>query len=251
MQRALTPAASLLAATLTLTPLAAQEIEIFIPTDDDDQAFAVAPSQPRSKNRLANCMASGAEADCAGINLSGETQLESTSVSDVALETFVLDLSDGGDDATVDTAAKTGYDASREPDEYDTKRPVTSVGIEIAFDFGSAAIRYDQADKIASLAAALSDPVNADAEFLVVGHTDAVGSAAFNCGLSRSRAGSVADALVRQGSYAKLISVGAGEYLLKTPSYPDDGANRRVTFIRVDPDYRQVIGAFQRHCARY
>lgn len=64
----------------------------------------------------------------------------------------------------------------------------------ILFDFGSADLRGDSAQALTLIAEVLE--FYADAEIIIVGHTDSVGSATANQSLSERRAQSVVDALV-------------------------------------------------------
>lgn len=64
----------------------------------------------------------------------------------------------------------------------------------ILFDFGSSELRGDSAQALTLIAEVLE--FYADAEIIVVGHTDSVGSASANQRLSEQRAQSVVDALV-------------------------------------------------------
>lgn len=73
--------------------------------------------------------------------------------------------------------------------------------------------------------------------FLIEGHTDAVGSPAYNMDLSRRRAASVKAALtdffnIGPGS---LETVGYGEQFLKIPTPDEEPENRRVTIRRITP----------------
>ena len=73
--------------------------------------------------------------------------------------------------------------------------------------------------------------------FLIEGHTDAVGSAAYNMDLSRRRAASVKAALtdffnIGPGS---LETAGYGEQFLKIPTPDEEPENRRVTIRRITP----------------
>jgi outer membrane protein OmpA-like peptidoglycan-associated protein len=79
--------------------------------------------------------------------------------------------------------------------------------------------------------------------FLVEGHTDAVGSDAYNLELSRKRANAVKEALT---SYyvipaRNLKTVGYGERFLKIPTADEEPENRRVSLRRVTP----LVGELQ------
>lgn len=73
---------------------------------------------------------------------------------------------------------------------------------------------------------------NADARYLVVGHTDAAGSAAYNKGLSQRRAAAARDHMIGACDIAarRLKAVGVGEAYLDEDHGPRDAAQRRVEF---------------------
>ncbi len=73
--------------------------------------------------------------------------------------------------------------------------------------------------------------------FLIEGHTDAVGSAAYNMDLSRRRAASVKAALTDFFNIApgSLETAGYGEQFLKIPAPAAEPENRRVTIRRITP----------------
>lgn len=78
------------------------------------------------------------------------------------------------------------------------------------FDFDSEQILAATATNMRNLAASLGKFPNTD--ILVVGHTDAVGTADYNQGLSQRRATAVANYLIAQGvSSARLRTAGRGE----------------------------------------
>jgi outer membrane protein OmpA-like peptidoglycan-associated protein len=71
--------------------------------------------------------------------------------------------------------------------------------------------------------------------FLVEGHTDGEGSAAYNLGLSGRRAAAVAEALMAGWDIpaGSLFTVGYGEQFMLVPSQKSNGKNRRVTVRRI------------------
>ena len=118
----------------------------------------------------------------------------------------------------------------------------TEEGIEIdlpsgvLFDFNSAAIRPDAEPELEKVAAILG--AYAEAEVVLTGHTDSVGSDADNQRLSEQRAESVRDELVQQYQVdtARLTTEGRGEKEPVAPNENPDGSdnpagreqNRRV-----------------------
>lgn len=109
----------------------------------------------------------------------------------------------------------------------------------VLFASGSAALDPRQAGALSGLAgvmlAMLED--NPAEVFLVEGHTDAVGSAAFNLALSDRRAETVASALVEYFGVPpeNLVFQGYGEALLKVRTTADEPRNRRVEIRRITP----------------
>lgn len=80
----------------------------------------------------------------------------------------------------------------------------------LLYDFDSDVVRAEAASNLRNLAASLNKYPNTD--LLIVGHTDAVGTSAYNQTLSQRRATSAANYLVTQGvASARLQSVGRGE----------------------------------------
>ncbi|MES3035592.1 MAG: OmpA family protein [Gemmatimonadota bacterium] len=114
---------------------------------------------------------------------------------------------------------------------------VTRVGEGIAvtfasgllYDFDSDVVRDEAAKNLRSLASSLDKYPNTD--LLISGHTDAVGSTAYNQALSERRATASANYLVSQGvARERLRSVGRGEAEALQPNETEAGrqANRRV-----------------------
>lgn len=105
-----------------------------------------------------------------------------------------------------------------------------TVNLYINFEYNSALLSQDARITLDRLAAALQDDRLIEWEFLIGGHTDAVGGDAFNLGLSERRAMAVKRYLVnvRGISEQRLIEKGFGERRLMNASAPEDGVNRRV-----------------------
>lgn len=102
----------------------------------------------------------------------------------------------------------------------------------ITFATASSAIPPEQAGRLGQLAKLMSEIIADDPRslFLIEGHTDAVGSAAYNLALSDRRAESVALALTQVFGIPpeNLVVQGYGERFLKVPSEGDEPRNRRV-----------------------
>ena len=107
----------------------------------------------------------------------------------------------------------------------------------ITFDTGSAAIKPDQAQALATLGRVIADSVrqNPAEVFLIEGHTDTVGADAMNLALSDRRAESVALALTEffQVPPENMVVQGYGEQFLKVAREGDVRANRRASVRRI------------------
>ncbi|MBV0914195.1 OmpA family protein [Anianabacter salinae] len=233
-------------AALIALPAAAQESEIFIPGQTTAPVIDAAPA-----NALANCLANPSAATCTGAGAApeGRTFENAGGGSDITFETLILDLN--ADTVTASPAPP--------PETPDYAAPVStratvalpSVAITIEFDFDSDRIRYDQTPKIASLIEAFRDPALASYAFAVIGHTDASGSDAYNCDLSRRRAASVTGTLLANYVEVSLTPVGFGEHVLKNTYDPNAPENRRVTFLRLPVDASAVLATAASVCGGY
>ena len=105
-----------------------------------------------------------------------------------------------------------------------------SINIEVYFDFDSAALKPKAIEQLKPLGEALSSADLGSGRYLIMGHTDAKGSAAYNQTLSEQRAASVRKYLVQRFLLQPntLVSIGLGETQLKRPAEPHAGINRRV-----------------------
>ncbi|MGL4236181.1 OmpA family protein [Tabrizicola sp.] len=105
-----------------------------------------------------------------------------------------------------------------------------AVDLTVFFAYDSDRLLPEARAQLDALGYALNDPALRPYSFLIAGHTDARGSAAYNLELSIRRAIAVADYLVRYHNISpdRLVAHGWGEEELKVPSDPMSGANRRV-----------------------
>ncbi len=122
-------------------------------------------------------------------------------------------------------------------------------GIQVTFasgllyDFDSDRVRPEAGTNLRNLAASLDKYPNTD--LLIVGHTDDVGSASYNDGLSERRARAAADYLAAQGvARTRVRSVGRGEAEPVASNADEAGRqkNRRVeAAIYASEQYRKSL----------
>ena len=105
-----------------------------------------------------------------------------------------------------------------------------TVNLYVNFEYKSAELGTDARIVLDRLADALKDDRLVEWDFLIGGHTDAVGSDAYNLTLSEERALAVKEYLVnvRGISEQRLVEKGFGEKRLLNRDNPDAGVNRRV-----------------------
>lgn len=107
----------------------------------------------------------------------------------------------------------------------------------ITFDTGSAAIKPDQAQQLATLGRVIADKVRQNPReiFMIEGHTDTVGAETMNLALSDRRAESVALALTEyfQVPPENMVVQGYGEQFLKVRREGDIRENRRASVRRI------------------
>ncbi len=109
----------------------------------------------------------------------------------------------------------------------------------IHFGFNEYWIREEEIDKLERIGLALERILasNPDEIFLIEGHTDAVGSEAYNQTLSEKRAEAVKRALTEYFNIPpeNLVTIGYGERFLKIPVPDAEPENRRVVIRRITP----------------
>jgi outer membrane protein OmpA-like peptidoglycan-associated protein len=115
-------------------------------------------------------------------------------------------------------------------------------GVEIdtiRFGFNEAFVREEEIGNLDRIAEAVEKILAArpGEVFLIEGHTDAVGSDAYNLKLSRQRAQAVKEALITYYVIPadNLETIGYGERYLKIPTDEPEQENRRVGLRRVTP----------------
>jgi outer membrane protein OmpA-like peptidoglycan-associated protein len=110
-----------------------------------------------------------------------------------------------------------------------------NIDLEITFDYNSADISTKSMPSVQTLGRALTNPDLKGSTFVVAGHTDAVGSEAYNQDLSERRADSIKRYLVDKFSIAgaDLVTVGYGKTKLKDTNNPTSEVNRRVQVVNM------------------
>lgn len=110
-----------------------------------------------------------------------------------------------------------------------------SVSLGIQFERDSHELSDSARDVLDRLGGALSSPQLSEHEFMIEGHTDAIGSNDYNQSLSEKRAVSVKNYLVNVFGIepTRLQEVGRGETALLNDSDPGGEANRRVQIINM------------------
>jgi len=104
------------------------------------------------------------------------------------------------------------------------------IDLEVFFEFNSAKITAPAKTTLDRLGSALASNELAGLGFLIAGHTDAVGSDAYNVKLSQQRAAAVAHYIAENYPIdpSRLVATGFGFRKLKAPSLPKAAINRRV-----------------------
>lgn len=123
------------------------------------------------------------------------------------------------------------------PPVRETTSDAPSASITVTFATGSAVLTPEAERALAPLGRALNSQDLAGFRFRIEGHTDTVGDAMSNQGLSERRAAAVRDFLIqRYGvSAARIEAVGLGEtqLLVPTPDGTPNARNRRVQVVNI------------------
>jgi outer membrane protein OmpA-like peptidoglycan-associated protein len=111
------------------------------------------------------------------------------------------------------------------------------VELEVFFEFDSDRITPLAQDQLSALGQALASQDLASFRYLIAGHTDAVGSDAYNLDLSARRAHAVFEYLTQAYPIDphRLMVVGFGFRRLKRPDAPQAAINRRVEVLLIVP----------------
>jgi outer membrane protein OmpA-like peptidoglycan-associated protein len=111
-----------------------------------------------------------------------------------------------------------------------------NIDLDIQFDYNSAEISTSSMPSVQELGKALSNASLKSSTFVVAGHTDAIGSEAYNQDLSERRADTIKRYLTEKYGIngTNLVTVGYGKTKLKDPNAPMDPINRRVQVVNMD-----------------
>jgi len=123
-------------------------------------------------------------------------------------------------------------------DNYELRARMRRIDLDsINFEFGAWEVGPGQYQKLERVARAMLRVLgrNADAVFLIEGHTDGVGSDVDNLSLSDRRASAVAEILTETFDVPpeNLVTQGYGEQHLKVDTQGPERLNRRVAFINI------------------
>lgn len=104
---------------------------------------------------------------------------------------------------------------------------------QIGFEFDSAELRTDARQTLDTIGRALSSSALTGMQFVIEGHTDAVGGFAYNIHLSRRRAHAVGQYLAARHGVdgQRLTFVGKGPTELLDGGNPESAVNRRVVLV--------------------
>ncbi len=112
-----------------------------------------------------------------------------------------------------------------------------SIDLQVNFAYDSAELANEALITLKALGVALQDERLKGSNFVIVGHTDAKGSDAYNLALSEKRALAVRNHLAFYYGIelSRLASIGQGESQLAFPDDPENDLNRRVEIRNVKP----------------
>ncbi len=132
------------------------------------------------------------------------------------------------------------YTVEEIEEEPEVRTAMPSIEIDnIHFGFNESFVREEEVDKLERIAEVIEKILAAHPGevFLIGGHTDAVGSPAYNLKLSKERALAVKKALTTYYVIParNLATAGYGERYLKIPTADAEEENRRVSLQRVTP----------------
>ena len=178
-------------------------------------------AKPTENAETVNCMIKPDGDDCSDLNASSQT----FSLEDV-VNLGIVQRDE------VEVPNETGEVVKVE----DRVTPLPSIDLEILFDYNSANVRNDQLSSLITVSKELSNVDFSKAKLIIMGHTDGVGSDAYNKKLSLQRANSVADLLSEIANIPRwnIRTSGMGSDYLKDVYEPANPENRRVQIILLD-----------------
>jgi outer membrane protein OmpA-like peptidoglycan-associated protein len=119
----------------------------------------------------------------------------------------------------------------------DAAEPAPAISLTVEFTNGSAGLTPQAVQVLDNLGKALSNPAMSSYMFRIEGHTDTVGSAEYNDGLSDRRANAVADYVANKfhvdRGHLEAIGMGKDGLLVPTPDETPEPRNRRVQVVNV------------------
>lgn len=159
----------------------------------------------------------------------GELSVEEITEAFKKQKTRGLVIVPSGTAETQGTAEETATVAAA-AEEYTPVDRQTQINVQISFDFDSAALREDQAPKLANMCESMK--LMDGTVFQIIGHTDSAGSAAYNERLSLLRAQEVRRHLISSCGLPEtmLKAIGMGETAPYNQGNPRADENRRVEF---------------------
>lgn len=159
----------------------------------------------------------------------GELSVEEITEAFKKQKTRGLVIVPSSTDQSQDTAQETATVAAA-AEEYNPVDQQTQINVQISFDFDSAALRADQAPKLANMCESMK--LMGGTVFQIIGHTDSSGSAAYNERLSLLRAQEVRRHLISSCGVPEdmLKAIGMGETAPFNQDNPRADENRRVEF---------------------
>ncbi|QDI78277.1 OmpA family protein (plasmid) [Leisingera aquaemixtae] len=159
----------------------------------------------------------------------GELSVEEITEAFKKQKTRGLVIVPSSTDQTQDTAQETATVAAA-AEEYNPVDQQAQINVQISFDFDSAALRADQAPKLANMCESMK--LMDGTVFQIIGHTDSSGSAAYNERLSLLRAQEVRRHLISACGVPEdmLKAIGMGETAPFNQDNPRADENRRVEF---------------------
>lgn len=110
-----------------------------------------------------------------------------------------------------------------------------SINVDIKFALNSAELSDTAKSTIKQMAAAINSQGLSQYHFLIEGHTDTTGSAAYNLALSKKRADAVRAFLIEnyQVDGKRLEAIGRGQTMLADHDHPESPVNRRVEVVNL------------------